>query len=513
MKKWFALLLAVIMVATMMPMAMAEEPMTIHWTYTDENPPIENDWLRDLVEETFNVKIEPVVASDTERYTEFYSLEWAAGKSYDFYFANGTWMRHMKSMVDQGLIMPLDKEMIKANMPNFCKWVEEYGYGEEIFDFFSIDGQLYSIPVGRADNTYRMVAGIRGDWLEEVGLEVPTTLEEWEEVMEAFTYGDPDGNGIDDTYGYTGVNWDIYTTSIFTNVFGCLMDAWYVKDGQIVYGNVQPEMKDALALMNKWYQAGYFAPGVFTNDWDQFRNDMITEKAGVALQSYYCFAGTYDLWMIGDLAKVNPDAYYELSPGIVGEDGKYGILQFSPFSESGICFDYKMADQPEKLAKYMQIIDTIGFSKEWSAMARWGKKDVDWTIDETGAYIRLTDDESENITPTGDFIVETDTNFYDPIMLADFEQQDQISKDLQASVVAMANPDVLYDLAGLITQARPMNDQYGSALSELRTAYFIPIITGERPLDDFDQFVTEWYASGGTEVEAETRELLKNLVK
>ena len=87
MKKWFALLLAVIMVATMMPMAMAEEPMTIHWTYTDENPPIENDWLRDLVEETFNVKIEPVVASDTERYTEFYSLEWAAGKSYDFYFA------------------------------------------------------------------------------------------------------------------------------------------------------------------------------------------------------------------------------------------------------------------------------------------------------------------------------------------------------------------------------------------------------------------------------------------
>lgn len=44
---------------------------------------------------------------------------------------------------------------------------------------------------------------IRQDWLENLGLEMPTSLDELYDVLYAFTYNDPDGNGVDDTYGIT----------------------------------------------------------------------------------------------------------------------------------------------------------------------------------------------------------------------------------------------------------------------------------------------------------------------
>ena len=45
---------------------------------------------------------------------------------------------------------------------------------------------------------------IRKDWLETVGMEMPTTWEDLYNVAHAFTYDDPDGNGVKDTYGLTG---------------------------------------------------------------------------------------------------------------------------------------------------------------------------------------------------------------------------------------------------------------------------------------------------------------------
>ena len=44
---------------------------------------------------------------------------------------------------------------------------------------------------------------VRKDWLDRLGLEPPETLEEYYEVIRAFTLDDPDGNGVQDTIGLT----------------------------------------------------------------------------------------------------------------------------------------------------------------------------------------------------------------------------------------------------------------------------------------------------------------------
>ena len=44
----------------------------------------------------------------------------------------------------------------------------------------------------------------RRDWMDKLGIESVTNLEEFEAMLEAFTRQDPDGNGVDDTYGIHG---------------------------------------------------------------------------------------------------------------------------------------------------------------------------------------------------------------------------------------------------------------------------------------------------------------------
>ena len=63
----------------------------------------------------------------------------------------------------------------------------------------SIDGKTYATDRARALG--RNGVTIRKDWLENLGLEEPKTIDEFYNVLKAFTKDDPDGNGKDDTYG------------------------------------------------------------------------------------------------------------------------------------------------------------------------------------------------------------------------------------------------------------------------------------------------------------------------
>ena len=64
-----------------------------------------------------------------------------------------------------------------------------------------VDGKLYGLPqLSAADGTCDLL-WIRTDWLDNLGLKAPTTMDELLEVARAFRYDDPDGNGQDDTWG------------------------------------------------------------------------------------------------------------------------------------------------------------------------------------------------------------------------------------------------------------------------------------------------------------------------
>ena len=67
------------------------------------------------------------------------------------------------------------------------------------------DGNIYSLPfLGRSGNGW-INSFINQPWLDKLGLEMPTTLDEFYEVLKAFKTQDPNGNGIADEIPYAGV--------------------------------------------------------------------------------------------------------------------------------------------------------------------------------------------------------------------------------------------------------------------------------------------------------------------
>ncbi|MBO9610093.1 MAG: extracellular solute-binding protein, partial [Paenibacillaceae bacterium] len=91
----------------------------------------------------------------------------------------------------QGAFLPLDEYI--------DKYESLKAVPKAVWDQLRVDGKLYSIPNYNPSYVFSIV--IRQDWLDKLGLKMPTNYEELKKVAIAFTKDDPDGNGKADTYG------------------------------------------------------------------------------------------------------------------------------------------------------------------------------------------------------------------------------------------------------------------------------------------------------------------------
>ena len=123
---------------------------------------------------------------------------------------------------------------------------------KNVAETLSVDGKLIAIPRTRDIGRYGL--SYRQDWAEKLGIEEPKTVDDVYNMLYAFTFDDPDGNGKNDTYGmemtsYTGP-FDIVQTW-----FG-VGNGWIEQDGQLIPVHQQAEYKEALDWLRKVYQDG-----------------------------------------------------------------------------------------------------------------------------------------------------------------------------------------------------------------------------------------------------------------
>jgi len=139
------------------------------------------------------------------------------------------------------------------------------------------DGTIYGV---QSRDGGGCVTYIRKDWLENLNLEVPTNWDELLTVMRAFTFDDPDGNGRDDTVGYTDVNaasCDWYNRAI-------MLDAHveiYYRDGRWVDGFTEPQMEEALRRLRSLYIEGVIDRDFITNTTYSARAKVFNGQVGI----------------------------------------------------------------------------------------------------------------------------------------------------------------------------------------------------------------------------------------
>ncbi|KAB1440078.1 extracellular solute-binding protein [Candidatus Galacturonibacter soehngenii] len=251
---------------------------------------------------------------------------------------------------------------------------------ESVNEGVTIDGQLIGVykarPIGRNG------LGYRADWAEKLGLSAPTTIEDVYNMMYQFTYGDPDGNGVDDTYGlalckYTGP-FDIMQTW-----FG-VGNQWVEKDGKLVPTFQTEEYMEALKWIKKMYDDGLVYEDWAVRDTATWADSVKNGECGMFID---VLDGARKIWDYFEDQKVPSvvDASKPASMNLIGSiEGK----TLATSGNNGFFVITKAADTEEKLAACLNYLDKM-CSDEMITLATYGIKDVHWNLDEEGYLIDL----------------------------------------------------------------------------------------------------------------------------
>lgn len=182
-------------------------------------------------------------------------------------------------------------------MPEFCTDLAESPDMKKMIT--APDGRIYTLPkiTGLEGNYLESPIWINKAWLDKVGLPVPTTLDEFTNVLRAFSKNDPNGNGLPDEIPYIACSTSDYShLEALAGIFGIatkdgVNDGFIqVKNGQVTFVPISDAYKDYIKWMNTLYKEGLLWSECFTANESTMNAKMMSETCVVG-----CFTSNMPL--------------------------------------------------------------------------------------------------------------------------------------------------------------------------------------------------------------------------
>lgn len=259
--------------------------------------------------------------------------------------------------------------------------------------FFAADdsGAIYRIPGDVAEPSCE-VLWIRQDWLDNLGLEVPTTIDELEEVMRAFTEDDPDGNGKNDTYGLGGDGYDFRSFWPWIQSYDYThYDRWVVDEsGNVQYGPATEGTRKWLTDVAELYQKGYITQNITQ---DTNRDEEMANGGFGITYSWVAWNNPSAQTMISFYSS-NPDAKWVPIDMVKGENGN---PQEDPATSAAWAYFgiTKGCENPERL---YAIWDDMTASDNYIRRMN-GDEGEHYKYDDDGNFVAIVNpDGDENMT-------------------------------------------------------------------------------------------------------------------
>lgn len=437
-------------------------------------------------------------------------LKISTGEIPDLFLLDGNVLQYAKFQ-EQGVLRDIPLDLLKKHAPTLYEEIEKYN------KYLLIDGKLYGITGQKFSNQFPLNAIWRQDWLDAVGIDkVPTTIEEAEEAFYAFANEDPDGNGEKDTYGLGKAGLDMIFGAYGGIPWGPWPQYWlWQEDGEGGLQNaaVMPGMKDALALLQKWYADGVLDPeyvlGENKGGYWAIPTDFVTDKIGfTGLGHYYhwqpsLFEGDPGGSVYQEFKKLNPEGAIAYGQPVVGPEGHSGTWQYPVGVGAAGMWVFGNQTTDEQLIRILKIMEDQSANYDHWLMSVYGLEGEHWTKDEVSGSISRTEAYSQRT----DYLREgiPMLNFAGPMeyqgsvnpMLAEWAQENYSFPGYQNELLV----------------SLPSESQVRPDLEKLRDQYYTEIISGSKSIDAFDEFVEEWNKLGGDQLKKEADEWYKNLEK
>lgn len=377
----------------------------------------------------------------------------------------------------------------------------------------TIDGRLWGIPLTDAAVASASLLWIRQDWMDKLSIAAPTSMADVLEISRRFTEEDPDGNGVKDTIGLcvTKSLWGaIASLQGFFNGYHAYPGIWYERGGSLVYGSVQPEMRDALLALQKMYADGQLDREFGVKDINQVTETIAQGKCGME----------FGVWWnpyhpLNQSQANNPHAFWTAFP-IPSVDAAPAKSQY--YSAIGAFLVVRNGyEHPEALIRMINFWTDNILGTQDDNIRRTFLGDIEnpdvvlykytpVVLWEPNAMIDGGKKLREALAKKDPSGLDLDTQWRYRIIQAYFEQG-----ILEAWVeVATNGPNGATTILEQVMKDRgQLNRFYGvptAAMAEkmptlqpMEDEVITKIIMGE-PVDSFDQFVQNWYKLGGTEI-------------
>jgi len=460
-----------------------------------------------LLEDKFNVEITPIFA-EYKGYNDKKNALLQSGDIPDLVYEMDP-MYHFADARDE-YFLEVPYAAIEKYAPTLFAEINNRAPAAWAYSYY--DGKNYGMPNLNNSHMNTTVSIYRKDWLEKVGMDVPTTLDEMHDVLLAFVKDDPDGNGKDDTFGFVPTSTDYsYYFPEFFGAYGVLPFDWQEVDGEIVYGGLRPEVEDVLQLLADWWKDGIIYPAFI--ELDKSAQNLFKEaKAG-----YYCQGGYQDetitTSIIGTTRQNDPKATIAYAPVVKGPDGKSGVRAWGDPAHS-IGFGANGEDSGKKATRILKMLEGTFTDDALMMEVRYGKEGETYTLKD-----KATTAGKSTIAATADYTdgaqkrlagYEFNLNggtFWSPIAPSQELTQKYNSDAYEAwkakydgSTTMMT--DVFYKV-----DIVPSAPAYLVDMRNAQQALMAQIIKGEKPADQYiEEFTKIWEATGGPVLLAEAQE-------
>lgn len=501
----------------------------------------EDNWYTKAIEKQLNIDIVYEEMIPSGNYYDTLSLLFAGQNYPDAMKVDG---EMLKELAEAGLLKDMT-EIYENYASDYLK--EAYAYTGVVFDGCTFDGKLYALPRQESGNSGSAMVYIRQDWLEAVGLEAPTTLEELVNIARAFKYNDPDGNGVDDTWGfgvqstfYRQNNGDGATSGSLESIFHA-MDAfpstfyWNEDSTEIVYGGIKSEAKEALEYIAALVEEGLVEREFATMSWDEVNEAVYANKCGIVIAPWWQCVG-YDMCTDG--------ALWLCYAAPLNDEGKYVNPMVNPSGEYVVVMKDASDEVAEAVMKIVNLQAMTGYTGSFDIMdevkALYNDDTMYWS-NSMFPFVCNFDRYDKHSTFSGMLQKYYDGEItYDELpgemlecvpkfdmLYSEKYNGDYVSYFTSEDFIPWVSNYLVFgdsclnlykaDEAGITENIAPATFdinaseswvEYGASLKKLQNEYYTKIVLGELSIDAFDEFADLWLSLGGSDVIEELTEIV-----
>lgn len=465
------------------------------------------------LKEILNIDVQFDWEVPSEQFEQKFSVSIASGDLPDVMQIS---LSQFEKFKQQGVLADLTDSYNDYASDNLKEYME-FDDGKTL-DLFTHEGKILGIPGYEDPYMSSQFLWLRNDWLDEVGMDIPESLEDLEKVAQAFVEKDPNKNDKDDTYGVALnkelITWGYDARGLFYTM-GAYPKGWIKDDnGDIVPGEIQPETKEALTLMNDWYNTGIIDKEFAFKDMDKVVEDIVAGKVGIVFGEWW-----YPGVALGVSKDQDPDAEWiplEL-PTYKGEESKT-LVPASRITHVAVAT--KDFAHPEVVVKMINFYDELqdpdkygdevkpenGYVYNWFQPRIYRPDNIQLTWLEVNEALDNDEDEIDSSNPTSVEVFNASKKYFDGDEGEWGTYFARAAKDGGWATVEKIREkeNVVYsEFSGSST---PTMVSKGSSLSKMTDETFTKMIMGSESLDNFEKYVEDWKKLGGDKITEEVNE-------